>query len=75
MPIPRPDIQKARPLNIKPKLWGVQESEDFVFGGRVVEPDGAEVGGVGGVVGDFGIIEVVPAVRWWNVSMICNCNV
>lgn len=52
----------------------MEEGEDFVFGGGVVEPDGAEVGGVGGVVGDFGFIEVVPAVRWRNVSMMCNAE-
>jgi hypothetical protein len=46
----------------------VQESKDFVFGGRVVEPDGAEVGGVGGVVGDFGFVEGVPAVKRWSIS-------
>jgi len=33
MPIPRANIEKARPFNIKTQRWGVQESKDFVFGG------------------------------------------
>lgn len=43
---------------------GGEEVEDLGFGVGVVEPDGANVGGVGGVVREFGRVEAVPAVRW-----------
>ena len=39
----------------------MQEGEEGVFGGGVVEPYGSEIGGVGGMVGDFGFVELVPA--------------
>lgn len=39
-----------------------EEVDDLGFGVRVVEPDGACVGGVMRVVGDFCCVEVVPAV-------------
>jgi hypothetical protein len=45
----------------------VQEGEEGIFGGGVIEPNGSEIGGVGGVVGDFGFVELVPARL--NVSM------
>lgn len=37
-----------------------EELEDLGFGVGVVKPDGADVAWVGGVVGDFGCVEVVP---------------
>lgn len=39
----------------------VEELENLGFGVGVVEPDGAFVFGVGGVVGQFGCVEGVPA--------------
>lgn len=41
--------------------YGVEEGEGFGFGVGVVEPDGAFIFGVGGVVGEFGGVQVVPA--------------
>jgi hypothetical protein len=40
---------------------GIQEGYDFVFGVRVVEPNGSFVGGIRRVVGEFGGVKVVPA--------------
>jgi hypothetical protein len=38
-----------------------QELDNFALGVGVVEPDGARVGWVGGVVGEFVGVEGVPA--------------
>lgn len=40
----------------------VEEVEYLCLGVGIVEPDGTDVGGVGGVVGDFASVEVIPAV-------------
>jgi hypothetical protein len=72
MPIPGPDIQKTRLFKIEVELGGVEVGKNLVFGGRVVEPDGAYVGGVGGVVGEFGRIEGVPAERVRKVNELMN---
>lgn len=46
-----------------PRAGGGEEVDDLGLGVRVIEPDGAFVGGVGGVVGEFGGVEGVPASR------------
>lgn len=40
----------------------VQKVYHFGFCVGVVEPDGADVGGIGGVVGEFAGVEGVPAI-------------
>lgn len=55
-----------------PRAGGGEEVDDLGFRVRVVEPDGALVGGVGGVVGEFGCVEGVPAVRGGGgVLVVC----
>jgi hypothetical protein len=69
MPIPGPEIEERA-------IWGGnggtegsvfedrggEEGEHFIFCAGVGEPDCAYVCGVGGVVEEFGCVEVVPAV-------------
>lgn len=63
MAIPRPQIQKTGCCGVEPcERGGAEEGDQLVFGGGVVEPDCAFVGGVGGVVGGFAGVEGVPAV-------------
>lgn len=48
---------------------GLEEVDDLVLRVRVVEPVGARVGRVGGVVGELGVVQRVPAVFGRNVQL------
>lgn len=69
MSIPRPQIQKTTILLPNSLLQYpvlnnliLKKRNDFILGGRIVEPDRAFVCGIERVVGYFGRIEVVPAI-------------
>src|SRR3954469_18958440 len=81
MTIPRPQIQHTNscsrlPIPSQPQLQQItpnnlliQKLHDLILRRRVVEPDRANIRGVERVVTDFEIVEVIPAMRRYFISL------
>jgi hypothetical protein len=70
MSIASANIQETRRIYREAQVGGVKVLQDLLLGGGVVEPDGADVGRVGGVVRDFGGVEGFPAGRTTSVGWL-----